>query len=504
MSYQKWRALRRGVQALSFLAFLALVVWTLRDVRPPLPPDLLLRLDPLAGLAAMIGSRAWLVRFLPGAAVLVGTLALGRAWCGWLCPLGTLIEWTSPAASAASSAPRSGWRRLKYLLLLLVLFSALWGGLTLLVLDPLTIFVRSVGTAVLPALTALVTAAETALYRFPALREGLGAIDAAVRGTLLSYEPTHTAGALLVAGFVGGILALNIAAPRGWCRYVCPLGGLLGLVSKGSWLKRRVLDACVACKACEKACPMGTVDGQAGYASDSGECTLCLDCAPVCPKGAISFAGGWGLERSWGYEPSRRQALGALGLSVVALGLAKVDPLAEHPHARRLRPPGVGDDDAFLAACIRCGQCLRVCPTHGLQPALAEAGWVGFWTPVLVPRLGQCEYSCTACGEHCPTGAIPRLAAEDKQSWAIGKAYVDPAICIPWSGRGDCIVCEEMCPVPEKAIRLVERPVEEPGGSRVLLAPEVHHERCIGCGLCERKCPVNGEAAIRVRVDPFG
>jgi len=87
----------------------------------------------------------------------------------------------------------------------------------------------------------------------------------------------------------------------------------------------------------------------------------------------------------------------------------------------------------------------------------------------------------------------------------IGKAYVDPARCIPWSGRAPCIVCQEMCPLPQKAITLEAVQARDPsGGMRELQAPVVDHERCIGCGLCESKCPVNGEAAIRVIVDPLG
>mgnify|MGYP001126538717 CR=1 FL=1 len=502
LSHAGVRRLRRATQGLAFAGFTLLVVYTLRDVHPPLPADTLVRLDPLAGLAAMLAGRAWLGRFLPAVVLLGATVALGRFWCGWLCPLGTLIEWTSPRAGRAKVA--AGWRRLKYVLLFLILASALWGVLTLLILDPVTLFIRGVGTVALPALTWLVTALEGALYRFPALRGGLMAFDGAIRGTFLTYEQTYTAGIVGVAALLGAILLANRLAPRAWCRYGCPLGALLGLVAKAPGLKRRVGETCVSCGACARSCPMGTVDGAQGYASDSAECTLCLECAVRCPQDAITFGPEPRPERRWGYEPGRRHAIGALGLSVVGLGLVRADAAAHHPHPRLLRPPGVEDEEAFLAACVRCGQCLRACPTHGLQASLTEAGFAGVWTPILVPRLGACEYTCTACGEHCPTGAIPRLTVEEKHARPIGRAYVDEAICIPWSGRGDCIVCEEMCPLPEKAISLVERPVEDAMGERVLLAPVVDQERCIGCGLCEYRCPAQGEAAIRVRVDPFG
>jgi len=100
MTYRRWRALRRSVQALSFLLCVWLVIYTLPGVSAPLPPDALLRVDPLAALAAMIASRQFLVRFIPGVALLLVAFLLGRFWCGWLCPLGTFIEWTSPASAA--------------------------------------------------------------------------------------------------------------------------------------------------------------------------------------------------------------------------------------------------------------------------------------------------------------------------------------------------------------------------------------------------------------------
>jgi formate hydrogenlyase subunit 6/NADH:ubiquinone oxidoreductase subunit I len=123
------------------------------------------------------------------------------------------------------------------------------------------------------------------------------------------------------------------------------------------------------------------------------------------------------------------------------------------------------------------------------------------WTPVLVPRLGYCDYSCSACGQVCPVQAIPPLSLEDKRKKVIGLAYIDQNRCIPWADNRDCIVCEEMCPVPKKAIRLEPVEVVNAKGARVTVQrPHVIREHCIGCGICEYKCPVNGEAAIRIYV----
>jgi NAD-dependent dihydropyrimidine dehydrogenase PreA subunit len=123
------------------------------------------------------------------------------------------------------------------------------------------------------------------------------------------------------------------------------------------------------------------------------------------------------------------------------------------------------------------------------------------WTPILVPRLGYCDYSCSACGQVCPVQAIPPLTLEDKRKQIIGEAYIDQNRCIAWSDHRDCIVCEEMCPLPDKAIQLEEAEVWGADNTRVTVKlPHVLRERCIGCGICEYKCPVNGEAAIRVYV----
>jgi len=135
---------------------------------------------------------------------------------------------------------------------------------------------------------------------------------------------------------------------------------------------------------------------------------------------------------------------------------------------------------------------MKVCPTSGLQPALFEAGPEGFWTPRLVPRLGHCDYGCNACGQICPSGAIPPLDLDTKREQVMGVAVIDRNRCWPWADGIPCIVCEEMCPVPDKAIQL------QVGEDAEVQRPVVLTDLCIGCGICEYQCPVEGEAAVRM------
>jgi ferredoxin len=121
------------------------------------------------------------------------------------------------------------------------------------------------------------------------------------------------------------------------------------------------------------------------------------------------------------------------------------------------------------------------------------------WTPQLETRLGYCDYSCTSCGQVCPSGAIRKLPLIDKQKTSIGTARIDKKRCLPWAEDVEYIVCEEMCPVPQKAVRLEERVVVNSSYEVItLLQPTVIPDLCIGCGICEYKCPVEGEAAIRI------
>jgi polyferredoxin len=482
---------------------MVLFIWSRRGGWPPRLVNAPMRLDPLAMLAHLLSSRTVMAGSASALIVVTLTLLLGRAWCGWLCPLGTLLDWfplrnwhrVRPAVS-------DGWRGGKYSLLLAILAAAALTNLTLLILDPLSILFRTLSTSLWPAVDQLVTAVEKGLYRFPVLQPAVGTLDRLVRPVVLPIAPVYYRHTLLYAGVLLGVVALNLVAPRFWCRYFCPLGALLGLLSKIGLVRRNVNERCTQCNACARVCPTGTVRPEQDYASDPGECTMCLGCLAACPATAIDFTARISSPKWNTYDPDRRRLLTSLGAAVAGIGLLRGSLLANREHSRLIRPPGARENN-LLDKCIRCGECIRACPTSAIQPAVTEAGLEGVWTPVLVPRAGYCDYSCNACGHICPVQAIPPLSLEQKRSQVIGKAYIDNNRCIAWAKHQDCIVCEEMCPVPNKAIVLEEGEVRNDHGEAVTVQqPYVIHERCIGCGICEYKCPVNGEAAIRVYVPP--
>ena len=155
---------------------------------------------------------------------------------------------------------------------------------------------------------------------------------------------------------------------------------------------------------------------------------------------------------------------------------------------------------------------MKVCPNNALHPAFSEAGWEGIWTPVVVPRIGYCEPSCTLCGQVCPTGAIGEFTSREK-GWAavpsgpgadtqpirLGTAFYDRGRCLPWAMATDCIVCEEWCPTSPKAVYLQPAEVTDAAGNtKQVRQPYIDPERCVGCGACEFVCPVRDRPAVYV------
>ncbi len=505
MSWPVLRRARQVSQVLFFLAALALLFSALPG-RPAFPfADLFFRFNPLSGLLSMLATRAWIPRLGLGLVTLALTLLLGRVWCGWICPMGTLIDWLRlPGARARQARLSPRWRAAKYLLLTASLVLALLGSLGLLWLDPIALFTRSFSAVFLPVLDRAVSAFERLLLPVAWLSPVVDWLESALRGTLLPAKPHPYAGGAWILLILAGILALNALAERFWCRYLCPLGGLLGLFSRFALLRPVVGSACRACNKCARACPTAAIAPGEPYTIASSECVMCLDCLVDCPKGDIGLRPAIppfpaSAEPKVAPSPSRRAALATLAAAAGGLALAKASPEARLPEALLIRPPGAQNEEAFLTRCLRCSQCIRACPTGGLQPSLLENGLEGLFTPRLVSRLGACDYACTACGQVCPSGAIPLLELSRKRETLIGLASIDRDRCLPWAYNTPCIVCEEMCPRPTKAIRLEEVKAIGADGSEILLQrPTVLRELCIGCGICENQCPLASQAAIRV------
>jgi len=503
MTPPRWRRARQITQIVSVTIFFYLAFLTYRGAESLVPLDLYLRLDPLVAFGAMLASRALIVTLLLALVAVVFGFVFGRAWCGWLCPLGALLDWISPRVWRVAEA-RKHWKRIKYILLLVIFFAALLGNLSLMIFDPLTLLNRTFSSAVVPALNVIIVGVETALYPFALpLQPLFDWIEQNWRGTVLPAQQTfYELGWMLALVFVG-VVALNWVVPRFWCRYLCPLGAVYALQAKIAWLKPRAVNECSRCAACARVCPTGAITvTKEGFTVDPAECVVCMDCVAACPESVIAFQFGRqrsavSAERS-DVDLTRRHLIGSALASIGTVALFHAAPTTFRDNAWLVRPPGAREND-FLNKCIRCAECVKVCPTGVLQPSLLEAGWEGFWSPILRTRLGYCDYSCNACGQICPTGAIPPLTLEQKRQTVIGTAYIDQNRCIPWASYRPCVVCEEMCPVPDKAIRLDAVEVVSPEGKRVQVQrPRVVPDLCIGCGICEYKCPLTGSAAIRV------
>jgi polyferredoxin len=337
LSARGWRRLRQGTQVLALLLFLGLFVYTNAQRQGRFWADIFSRLDPLLMLSASLAGPVLLAGLALAGLTLLLTLLFGRTWCGWLCPLGTVLEWLGPRR-ARRKAPPESWRAIKYLLLLVLLVAALLGSQAFVFLDPITILNRTLTTAIWPGLRYAVVEAEAFLYRFDALWPALDAVHGAVvRPLFLDVQPVFGPGVLLALLFAG-LVALNWWAGRFWCRYLCPLGGLLGWLSRLALVRREVSDACSGCARCTPACPTATIDPKDGYRSDPAECIVCLDCLVDCPKEAVAFRwqfARWRPARRREYDPSRRQALVAVGATVTGVADHAPRPGDAAPSARR-------------------------------------------------------------------------------------------------------------------------------------------------------------------------
>ena len=228
-----------------------------------------------------------------------------------------------------------------------------------------------------------------------------------------------------------------------------------------------------------------------GRENSASECIECYTCGSACPVGDIAVTAG-NPRGPFKVDLRRRRVIGSLVLGFAAASTLRMDSLRVARSRWFIRPPGSVPEDELLSRCYRCAECMKVCVTGGIQPAVLEAGLSGLWTPVLVPRIGGCEKTCNMCGKVCPSGSIRNLHLVDKTFAKMGTASIDRARCIAWEQQKLCLICDEICPFAAIDFKLV---TDAEGESK---RPFINEEVCTGCGLCEMKCPVEGRSAIVV------
>jgi polyferredoxin len=426
-----------------FFSFVVLTTFAKLDQFPALRlwVSKILEVDPLVAIATALTTHTIYKGLLWSLLILLPTLFIGRFFCGWICPYGALhhfVGWAFGGLKGKHKIEANRYRpifALKYYILLAMLVLAAFGSLQIGLLDPICLVYRSFTGSVLPAL------------------------NMPVQGIFGDYR-LHQGG-----WFIGALLffflAMNLVIPRFFCRVLCPLGALLGFFSRFSWWRiERHCDLCGNCNQCPSSCE-GACDPHLNLRKS--ECFVCFNCIEDCPTRALTFD----------FLPPKEHEVTSPDVRRRSVFLAALAGLVLYPFARSsggstrnfsskaIRPPGSTEELEFLARCIKCGQCIRVCPTNVLQPAWAEAGVEGLWTPVMNFRIGHCQLNCTACGQVCPTGAIQRITVEDKLGLGefaergpikLGTAHFDVGRCLPYSKNIPCVVCEEVCPTSPKAI----------------------------------------------------
>jgi polyferredoxin/ferredoxin len=510
---------RQISQVFFFLLFLWFCVvasvgetwWQLRGW----PINWLLQLDPLVALGTILTTRTLYGGLLWALVTVVLTILLGRFFCSWVCPFGSLHHLVgylgSRAKTLAAKAARNqyhGAQSVKYVLLIFLLGAAV-GELLAHLTHPLglspgqsrpggVLFILALLVLLFLSLRKLsakktnmahwilVCAAVWILLAF--FLSGHSLVGASLQTGLLDPIPlihrsvnlvilplvdgaTHklavtqrfTLGAWLIGAVFLAAVLLNLRVPRFYCRFVCPLGALFGVLSRYAlWRVGKNQIACSQCARCEAACE-GACEPSAEIRIS--ECVLCMNCLDTCHEDLMGYR-TTPSESGEVVSPdlSRRGFVVSLLSGVAAVPVARLDAaLGTHWSPTLIRPPGALTEEDFLKRCIKCGQCMRICPTNIIHPAYFQGGLEGFWTPILDFRVGTsgCQYNCIACGHVCPTAAIRPITVDEKQGKndfasavpiRLGTAFLDRGRCLPWAMDKPCIVCQENCPVSPKAI----------------------------------------------------
>ncbi len=466
----------------------------------------LLFLDFTGTLHAWLG---WMARiqFLPAvlaanlvvvALLVILTLVFGRIYCSVICPLGVMQDIIShihgrvrPGRFSYSREKR--WLRYSVLAVFVIALLAGCGALVAL-LAPYSAYGRIAGSILQP----IYLAANNILA---GIAERMGSYAFYSVDIWMKSLPTLIVAAVTLAAV--GILAWR--GGRTYCNTICPVGSVLGILSRFSLLKIRIDDEkCVSCGLCSRNCKASAIDLKS-HKIDYSRCVACGDCLEKCRKNALSYCGpghGKKEDRQENTTDTARRSF-LLGTSIAATtalmaqekkkvdgGLAAIEDKVAPQRATPVTPPGALSASHFAKHCTACQLCVSACPNGVLRPSTSLDS---FMQPVMSYERGYCRPECNRCAEVCPSGAIKPISLEEKSSTQIGHAVWIRKNCIPVADGVSCGNCARHCPAG--AIMMVPMDRNDPDSLKI---PAVNTSMCIGCGACENLCPARPLSAIYV------
>lgn len=417
--------------------------------------------------------------------ILIISLIFGRVYCSFLCPLGMLQD------SVIALSLKSGLLRkhtfqkpynwLRYSILGLTFITVVLGSMSLLnFLDPYSLSGRMITHFGKPLTVWTYNAGVNLLKYFNIY--------------FFSKEVPYLLLSIVAATLGCFILVLIMSAKSGrlYCNTICPVGTLLGLISRISIFKL-VIDQnkCHECVRCEIVCKAGCIDPQKKNI-DQSRCVNCFNCLEACPQSVIVYSPSFGKIKQNEWSPARRGFLVATFAAVGSLLLtfnSNIRNLFNTTHPKEIlpiTPPGSFSIAHFTQACTACHLCVSACPTNVITPSFLEYGITGLMQPLMNYQKSFCDYECNICGKVCPTGAILSLPLEEKKLTQIGEVKLIKEKCIVYVDNQNCGACGEVCPT--HTINFINK--------NNILYPETDTQYCIGCGACEKACPTSPKSIV--------
>ena len=427
--------------------------------------------------------------------LLVLSLVFGRVYCSFICPMGVyqdVVAWLSKKFTKKKKYTFSkAMTVLRWTVLAATVIAFIFGFNFLVgLLDPYGAYGRIVTHIFRPAYLAGNNLLEYIFSSFDNYTfYKVGIYSLGLLSTLIA-----------LATLVGiGLLAWRNG--RTWCNTICPVGTLLGFISRYSLFRLEFDDdKCNSCGLCAMKCKASCINSK-DKKIDYSRCVTCFNCIEACNRSAMKYAPyKWkktvtNVPENKTVDESKRRFLSATVVTAVAATSLMGQKVASITGKRALKrnlpivPPGGLNVENLQEKCISCHLCVSKCPSHVIKPAFTEYGLGGMMQPRLYFDHGFCNYDCTVCSDVCPSKALRPLTVEQKHQTQVGQVHFIRHNCIVFTDETNCGACSEHCPT--QAVHMVPY-------KGVLTIPETDVSICVGCGGCEYVCPAKPYKAIYV------